>query len=158
MRSTTWKRTCGPVLGLAIGLAVPAGVLADYYDDFSDSDANGDPDPNVWDIDNPQWSLLDLLGITVSHDIVGDFKGLRLFADRPGTLKVFDADALTKDPRVREVHLTRKPGHAIRMPPEDYDSWVLGHVTFAPDSTTPLDQQCATLRSQLTLKIEATHG
>jgi len=86
------------------------------------------------------------------------FVGLRLFADRPGTLKVFDADALTKDPRVREVHLTRKPGHAIRMPPEDYDSWVLGHVTFAPDSTTPLDQQCATLRSQLTLKIEATHG
>ena len=47
---------------------------ADYYDDFADSEWDGNPDPNVWDVDNPHWEFLNLGGSIGDHSIVGDFK------------------------------------------------------------------------------------
>ena len=75
------KKACLFGLGLAtvLCLIAPANVVADYYDDFSDGDYTGDP--NGWDIDNPPWEMLNLVGFTVYRGIVGDQKALRLFAD-----------------------------------------------------------------------------
>jgi len=82
-------------------MLTPGKLAADYYDDFRDGvfervDPNGygydanDPyytnpiywtDPNVWDIDNPTWTILKLMGTSyaygVGSDAVAD-KALRL--------------------------------------------------------------------------------
>jgi biotin carboxylase len=79
--------------------------------------------------------------------------GLRLHAPRGGTLKTLDARLLTQDPRVREIHLTRKPGDRVRMPPEDYDSWLLGHVIFEPDAGLDPAAQCRALAAKLVVQM-----
>lgn len=86
--------------------------------------------------------------------------GLRLHARHGGILKRIDATALSNNPRVREVHLCRKPGHLIRMPPDDYDSWLLGHIIVEPYGHTELDAQCRTILNELVVEIEpaATQG
>ncbi len=80
--------------------------------------------------------------------------GFRIHAHRSGILKSIDANALAEKKNIRQVSLIRKPGHAIRMPPEDYDSWFLGHVIFMPDGETSLSAQCKRLASRLDVVIE----
>jgi hypothetical protein len=56
--------------GLILALAAPAVVLADYYDNFDDGTYCQDPndpslyDPNLWDTDNPHWTM---------HEMIGDY-------------------------------------------------------------------------------------
>ncbi len=82
------------------------------------------------------------------------FLAMRLHADKGGILKKIDRQYLEQDTRVKEIHLTRKPGHRIKMPPDDYDSWLLGHVIFEPDKGLPLDLQCQAMRDKLAMEIE----
>lgn len=65
---------------------------------------------------------------------------IRIHAKEEGILKKIDCRRLMEDPRIKSIHLTRKPGHKIQLPPEDYDSWLLGHVIMSPlnaDSPEP---------------------
>jgi biotin carboxylase len=80
--------------------------------------------------------------------------GLRLHAQHGGILKKIDAGELSNDARVREVCLSRKPGHLIRMPPDDYESWLLGHIIMDPDGHSELEAQCQTLIDKLVVEIE----
>jgi len=80
--------------------------------------------------------------------------GLRLHARHSGILKNIDAGKLSTNARVREVHFSRRPGHLIRMPPDDYESWVLGHVIMDPDGHTELEAQCQALIDKLVVEIE----
>jgi len=80
--------------------------------------------------------------------------GLRLLAHSAGRLKKIDAAALQQNGSVREVYLKARPGRRIVLPPEDYDSRVLGHVIFGPDGLRPIETQCAELTAKLTLEIE----
>jgi len=80
--------------------------------------------------------------------------GLRLRADREGTLKRIDVRRLHRDPRVLEVHLTRSPGHVIRMPPTDYDSWLLGHAIVMPFKEIGLETQCAELLNLISVEVD----
>jgi len=80
--------------------------------------------------------------------------GLRLHARQSGILKKIDAHRLQQDARVHEIHLIRKPGHAIKIPPDDYDSWLLGHVIFEPDATGEVEGQCHELLAKIALEIE----
>ena len=57
---------------------------------------------------------------------------IRIHAKEEGILKKIDCRKLMEDPRVKSIHLTRKPGHKIQLPPKDYDSWLLGHVILMP--------------------------
>ena len=79
--------------------------------------------------------------------------GLRLHADREGVLKGIDDRALRQDTRFREIHLSRKPGHRIRRPPEDYDAWLLGHVIFEPDPGSDFADQCREVKEKLLVEI-----
>ncbi len=52
---------------LVVCLVGPAVLLADVYDEFYDGKYEGDPndpgyDPNVWDIDNPDWTINPFIG------------------------------------------------------------------------------------------------
>jgi biotin carboxylase len=80
--------------------------------------------------------------------------GLRLHARQSGILKKIDASKLSNNARVREVYLSRKPGHLIRMPPNDYESWVLGHIIMDTDGHGELEAQCQALIDKLVVEIE----
>jgi biotin carboxylase len=82
------------------------------------------------------------------------FLAMRLHADRSGILRKIDRQRLEQDARVREIHLTRQPGHRIKMPPQDYDSWLLGHIIFEPDVADTVEAQCLALLDKLIVEVE----
>jgi biotin carboxylase len=79
--------------------------------------------------------------------------GLRLHAPTEGTLVGVDDRELRRDPRVREIHLTRQPGHIIKRPPADYDAWLLGHILFEPDPRWDVAAQCRELCGRLRVEV-----
>jgi len=79
--------------------------------------------------------------------------GVRLFAPMAGRLREVDFSDLNADPVVRECYLKRAPGHVITLPPDDYDSWMLGHVVFSP-SAAPLLGQCHAVAARARLDIQ----
>lgn len=79
--------------------------------------------------------------------------GLRFHAGQGGTLKKVDVGQLQRDKRVTEVYLKHRQGHRITMPPEDYDSWILGHVIFHPDGHSEPHVQCRELLEKLMVEI-----
>jgi biotin carboxylase len=80
--------------------------------------------------------------------------GLRVHARQGGLLKKIDAASLRQDLRVSEIHLPWNPGHFIRMPPADYDSWVLGHIIFSPTEGTDLEAQCDEIVEKIFIEIQ----
>ncbi|SLM31006.1 conserved hypothetical protein [Desulfamplus magnetovallimortis] len=80
--------------------------------------------------------------------------GLKIHAHGDGKLKYIDSSRLMEDPRVREVYIKQKPGHLIKLPPEDYDSWNLGHIIFKPSKFISCEAQCMQLLSLLDIEIE----
>lgn len=79
--------------------------------------------------------------------------GLRLHARGPGVLRALDPGPLLADDRLREIHLIRRVGHQVRMPPEDYNSWYLGHLIFKPTLDLDLASQCHDLADRLVVTI-----
>jgi biotin carboxylase len=79
--------------------------------------------------------------------------GLRLHAGQEGTLVGIDDRQLRADPRVREIQLTRRTGHCIKRPPEDYDAWLLGHVIFVPAPGRDVAAQCRELNEKLLVEV-----
>jgi len=72
---------------------------------------------------------------------------LRIHAQEEGILENIDCRRLVDDPRIKSIQLTRKPGHKIKLPPEDYDSWLLGHVIMNPlDQNSPEQEALAVLK------------
>lgn len=80
--------------------------------------------------------------------------GLRVLARRAGVLKQIDVQRLQGDESISEVGLTRRPGHRVIMPPEDYDSWCLGYIIFEPRSDADLEEQCRSVLERVTVKFE----
>ena len=80
--------------------------------------------------------------------------GLRLFAPTLGELKTINTESLAHNPRVREIYRKYGAGHNIVLPPEDWNSWMLGHVIFQPSGDGNLLAQCEELRSQIVIEIE----
>ena len=81
--------------------------------------------------------------------------GLRLLARQQGRLKGIETRALRQDPRLKELHLLRRPGHCIKLPPADYDSWLLGHIIFQPAPDLPIDSQGQALLDKLIVDISS---
>lgn len=79
--------------------------------------------------------------------------GLRLHARQGGILKSVDVSRLKQDPRVREIHVIRNPGHLIRMPPDDYDSWLLGHIIVEPVTDVELESECQSFIEKVLVEI-----
>jgi biotin carboxylase len=80
--------------------------------------------------------------------------GLRLHANESGVLKRIGTEALAGDPRLLHIHLNRQPGQSITLPPDDYDSWVLGHIIFTPDAYPEFETQCRSFLEKLTIEME----
>lgn len=82
--------------------------------------------------------------------------GLRLFAERNGRVKRIGTDPVRRDPRVLECVLKRSAGDRIVLPPEDYDSRVLGHVVFQPSEAQDLEDECREIAGKLQVEFEAS--
>lgn len=81
--------------------------------------------------------------------------GLRVHARQGGVLKAINTRGLASDPRISEIHLPRRPGHRISLPPEDYDAWLLGHIIFAPDGHSQIEEQCRDLLAKIRVEVES---
>lgn len=79
--------------------------------------------------------------------------GLRVLSRQAGTLKQIHADALQSDRRLRELTLIREPGHRMALPPEDYDSWLLGYLIFAPHDGSDVETQCRELLEKIIVEV-----
>lgn len=80
--------------------------------------------------------------------------GVRLFATCSGEIKRIDSSALLKDPRVVESHLKRGPGHRVVLPPEDYESRLLGYVIFEPTGPESIENKCIEIASKLKIEMK----
>ena len=83
--------------------------------------------------------------------------GLRLFARASGRIRRLDASAVMAHPTVIECYFKRTPGHVVTLPPEDYDSWLLGHIIFRPSSYRLLEPECLALASRIIIETETGH-
>jgi biotin carboxylase len=81
--------------------------------------------------------------------------GLRLIARKSGIIKKIGDRALRRDSRVKELHLKRRPGQRVVLPPDDYESRLLGHVIFKPATPQSIESDCDELESKLILEIKA---
>ncbi|MFA6011534.1 MAG: ATP-grasp domain-containing protein [Desulfobacteraceae bacterium] len=108
---------------------------------------------------------LDILRMTLSAAEPGhfDFKkppmvspcvGLRIHAKQTGRLKNIDTTRVAQDPRVTDVYLKYRMGHQITLPPQDYDSWNLGHIIFKPAGLVSRFDQCRELLSLVKIDID----
>ncbi|MGB2807429.1 MAG: ATP-grasp domain-containing protein [Sedimentisphaerales bacterium] len=80
--------------------------------------------------------------------------GVRLFATHSGEINFIDSSALCKDQRVVECYLKRSSGHQVVLPPEDYDSRLLGHVIFKPSGSEGIEKECAEIASRLKVEMK----
>ncbi len=84
------------------------------------------------------------------------FAGLRIHAEHGGILKRIDTEFISQDPRIREIDLRRRAGDIIKMPPEDYESFLLGHIIFNLSGKTDIENECNLLLDNVLVEIEAT--
>lgn len=80
--------------------------------------------------------------------------GLRLFAEKEGVFFNINSKKLIDDTRIKEIYLKYKAGHEIALPPEDYSSWILGHVIFEPLGKMKIEKQCDEIFSKISIEIE----
>jgi biotin carboxylase len=81
--------------------------------------------------------------------------GLRLMAKKGGRIKSIGDQALRQDRRVKELILKRRPGQRVVLPPDDYESRLLGHLIFKPATVGSIETECDELESKLIVDIEA---
>ncbi len=79
---------------------------------------------------------------------------VRIHAEKEGILKKIDCRKLMEDPRVKSIHLTKKPGHKIQLPPKDYDSWLLGHVIITPAETENPESEALSILKNIDVFID----
>jgi biotin carboxylase len=78
---------------------------------------------------------------------------IRVHARKSGVLQGIDTRQLASEPRVKQIHLIRTPGHRIVLPPDDYDSWLLGHVIFDTYGWNFPETRCSLLVRRLEIDI-----
>ncbi len=82
--------------------------------------------------------------------------GVRFFAKKSGIIRQLDDSRIKADGRVRESHLKVRAGHQVTLPPDDYDSRILGHVIFSPSQPDDIDHirtESFELASKLAISI-----
>jgi len=79
--------------------------------------------------------------------------GLRFHARQAGVLTKIDWSRVAAAPGVRKVMALRRPGHPIVLPPDDYDSFLLGSAVFALKNPADPAPECQALLNRLIVEI-----
>jgi len=83
--------------------------------------------------------------------------GCRLFAAHGGKISKLDCARLVDDPRVIECRLRFSVGHEVKLPPQDYTSWLLGHVIFSSPAHHHVEQECREISAKLIVETGLYH-
>lgn len=83
------------------------------------------------------------------------YAGIRIHAPEAGILRRLDINGLKRETRIKEIHFSRRPGHVIKLPPKDYDSWNLGHLIVKPYIQDDTEGQCHEIMNHLVVEIDA---
>ena len=78
--------------------------------------------------------------------------GARIIASRNGVISEMDTSVALKDMRVRECYLKRHLGHEVVLPPDDYDSRIIGHVIFEPSDWGNLENEIVDILQKVSIK------
>ncbi len=80
--------------------------------------------------------------------------GLQIHAHKAGVFNGFNADLIADDKRIKQIHIIREIGHKIKMPPDDYDSWLLGYIIVEPDNMRYLEAQSLLIQKRFEIDIQ----
>ncbi len=80
--------------------------------------------------------------------------GVRLFAAQAGIITAIDDHRLLEDSRVSEAYLKRRPGHEVILPPQDYESRLLGHVIMQPQRPNDIAAEAAEIAGKLMVTMD----
>lgn len=108
---------------------------------------------------------LDMLGLALDFaagdpirlPAASDWKsliGVRFFARKAGIIRSIDDRHLKQDHRITSYYLKARPGDRVKLPPEDYDSRILGHAIFKAIPPDPILQQCLEIEAKLNIDME----
>ncbi len=108
---------------------------------------------------------LDILGLTLDAAAGCAWKNekkepytplvaFRIHARKNGVLKRIKTEAVANDSRVKKIHLIHSPGHRVTMPPEDYDSWLLGHMIIEPNRHKFFETECLLLAKRIDIEMD----
>jgi hypothetical protein len=118
------------------GIPAPA-VLADFYDAFHDGTYCQDPndpcsiDPNLWDVDNPHWSIHELLGAKFDADASGRELYLSVSGRvLPDAYVAASVDSGDGDPNTSPAIWNDALSH-----------YIVGRVRYEPNYTDPNDNR-----------------
>jgi biotin carboxylase len=79
---------------------------------------------------------------------------LRLHAPNDGRLREIGLHRKRIEQEILEEVWLKRPGDLIRLPPEDYQSWLLGHLIFKPDPDRPVEAQLREVYQAVDIYIE----
>jgi biotin carboxylase len=79
---------------------------------------------------------------------------LRLHAPNDGRLRAISLHKKWIEQEILEEVWLRQPGDLIQLPPDDYQSWLLGHVIFRPDPERPVESQLREVYQAVDIHIE----
>ena len=108
---------------------------------------------------------IDIIGLTLDaaqgvawkNEKIGHYSPLvafRIHARRNGILKRINTAAVENDKRVKRIHLIHPPGHRVTMPPQDYDSWLLGHMIIEPHRHRFFETECLLLAKRIDIEMD----
>lgn len=80
--------------------------------------------------------------------------GMRFFAASAGIFRRVRTHLEDPILGVRSVVVKATPGSRITLPPEDYDSRILGHVLFKPEAGRSIPDQCADIGSRISVEMD----
>ncbi len=84
--------------------------------------------------------------------------GLRVHAEAAGRLRTLRLRPDAAGAEILETSWLRRPGDRIALPPDDYDTWLLGHVVFRPAADIPIAEQIHRVRESVEIEIEREHA
>lgn len=79
--------------------------------------------------------------------------GVRFHAGQAGRLQAIRPRLNDLKHRIRSMVWLRQPGDQIKLPPEDYASWLLGYAVFKPENDRPIHEQVRRLIDQVSVDI-----
>ena len=79
---------------------------------------------------------------------------LRLHAPNDGRLRTLNLHREWIGQEILEVVWLKRPGDRIQLPPDDYQSWLLGHVVFRPDPDRPVETQLQEVYQAVDIDIQ----
>ena len=80
--------------------------------------------------------------------------GLRIFSQAAGKVSSVNTHEIDEDARIISHTLKESSGRVVVMPPQDYSSWLLGHVVFQPYAARDVEEQIRDFRERISISLE----